>query len=178
MDVAVRPSGDSRSVDYDETGVTGLVEGFQALAAALPVAVVNPRQVRDFARATDRLSKTDARDAQVLAHFAEEVRQLVRQLRDDDAHELSAMTTRRNQVTTMLVAERDGLRRATPSVHPSIQAHIAWLEQELRGLDDGPRQTLRRSPVWREKDDLLGRSPAWEINSHCRSWRTCPNWAR
>ena len=181
VDVAVRPSGDIWSADYDETGVAGLVDRLQALgatavvleatgglevplasalaAAALPVVVVNPRQVRDFAKATGRLAKTDALDAQVLAHFAEAVRPPVRQLRDDDAQELNAMTTRRNQVMIMLVAERNRLSRSIPSVHPSIQAHITWLEQELKDLDDGLRQTLRRSPVWREKDDLLRSVP-------------------
>ena len=128
-------------------------------AAALPVAVVNPRQVRDFAKATGRLAKTDALDAQVLAHFAEAVRPAIRQLRDADTQELNAMTTRRNQVMTMLVAERNRLGRALPAVPASIQAHIAWLEQELKDLDDGLRQTLRRSPAWREKDDLLPSVP-------------------
>ena len=181
VDVAVRPSGDIWSAEYDETGVAGLVDRLQALgptavvleatgglevplasalaAAALPVVVVNPRQVRDFAKATGRLAKTDALDAQVLAHFAEAVRPPVRQLRDDDAQELNAMTTRRNQVMTMLVAERNRLSRSIPSVRPSIQAHIAWLEQELKDLDDGLRQTLRRTPVWREKDELLRSVP-------------------
>ncbi len=181
VDVAVRPSGDIWSIDYDEPGVAGLVERLQAMGpaavvleatgglevplasalagAALPVVVVNPRQVRDFAKATGRLAKTDALDAQVLAHFAEAVRPPVRQLRDDDAQELNAMTTRRNQVMTMLVAEKNRLSRAIPSVRPGIQAHIAWLEQELKDLDDGLRQSLRRSPVWREKDDLLRSVP-------------------
>ena len=161
VDVAVRPSGDIWSVDYDETGVAGLVDRLQAMgpaavlleatgglevplasalaAAALPVVVVNPRQVRNFAKATGRLAKTDALDAQVLAHFAEAVRPPVRQLRDEDAQELNAMTTRRNQMMTMLVAEKNRLSRAIPSVRPSIQAHIAWLEQELKDLDDGLR---------------------------------------
>lgn len=181
LDVAVRPSGDIWSVDYDELGVAGLADRLQAVeptavvleatgglevplasalaTAALPVVVVNPRQVRDFAKATGRLAKTDALDAQVLAHFAEAVRPPVRQLRDDEAQELNAMTTRRNQVMTMLVAEKNRLGRSISSVRPSIQSHIAWLEQELKDLDDGLRQTLRRSPVWREKDDLLRSVP-------------------
>ena len=95
----------------------------------------------------------------MLAHFAEAVRPAIRQLRDADTQELNAMTTRRNQVMTMLVAERNRLGRALPAVRASIQAHIAWLEQELKDLDDGLRQTLRRSPVWREKDDLLRSVP-------------------
>ena len=181
VDVAVRPSGNIWSEDYDEAGIEGLVVRLQTLgpaavvleatgglevplasalaAAALPVAVVNPRQVRDFAKATGRLAKTDALDAQVLAHFAEAVRPAIRQLRDADTQELNAMTTRRNQVMTMLVAERNRLGRALPAVRASIQAHIAWLEQELKDLDDGLRQTLRQSPVWREKDDLLRSVP-------------------
>ena len=181
VDIAVRPGGDGWRVVYDEAGVAGLVDRLQALeptsvvleatgglevplasalaAAGLPVVVVNPPQVRDFAKATGRLAKTDALDAQVLAHFADAVRPPVRQLRDDDAQELNAMTTRRNQVMTMLVAERNRLSRSIPSVRPSIQAHIAWLGQQLRDLDDGLRQTLRRSSVWREKDDLLRSVP-------------------
>ena len=181
VDVAVRPSGDIWSIDYDEAGIEGLVVRLSTLApaavvleatgglevplvsalaaAALPVAVVNPRQVRDFAKATGRLAKTDALDAQVLAHFAEAVRPALRQLRDADTQELNALTTRRNQVMTMLVAEKNRLSRAIPSVCPSIQAHIAWLEQELKDLDGGLREALRRSPVWREKDDLLRSVP-------------------
>ena len=181
VDVAVRPGGDGWSVVYDEAGVSGLVDRLQALGptavvleatgglevplasalatAGLPVVVVNPRQVRDYAKATGRLAKTDALDAQVLAHFAEAVRPPVRPLRDDDTQELNAMATRRNQVMTMLVAEKNRLSRSIPSVRPSIQTHIAWLEQELKDLDDGLRRTLRRSPVWREKDDLLRSVP-------------------
>ena len=186
VDVAVRPSGDIWSNDYNEAGIEGLVARLQTLgpaavvleatgglevplasalaAAALPVVVVNPRQVRDFAKATGVVrqahqAKTDALDVQVLAHFAEAVRPEIRQLRDADTQELTAMTTRRNQVMTMQVTERNRLSRAIPSVQASVQAHIAWLEQELKDLDDGLRQTLRRSPVWREKDDLLRWAP-------------------
>ena len=121
--------------------------------------VVNPRQVRDFARATGRLAKTDALDAQVLAHFAQAVRPPVRPLRDADTQELLSLTTRRNQVMTMLVGEKNRLGSAIPAVRPRIQAHIAWLEQELADLDQGLRQTLRQSPVWREKDNLLRSVP-------------------
>ena len=128
-------------------------------AAALPVVVVNPRQVRDFARATGRLAKTDALDAQVLAHFAEAVRPPVRPLRDEETQELNSLMTRRSQLTTMLVAERNSLRRASRSVDPSIRSHISWLERELKDLDKDLRSALRRSPVWREKDDLLRSVP-------------------
>ena len=94
--------------------------------------MVNPRQVRDFARATGRLAKTDALDAQVLAHFAEAVRPPVRPLPDADTQELNSLMTRRSQLMTMLVAERNRLRRASRSVDPSIRSHIGWLERELK----------------------------------------------
>ena len=181
QDVGVRPSGDGWSMDYDEAGIRDLASRLQSLgpaavlleatealevplvaslsAASLPVVVVNPRQVRDFARATGRLAKTDALDAQVLAHFAQAVRPPVRPLRDADAQELISLTTRRNQVMTMLVGERNRFGPAIPAVRPRIQAHIAWLEQELADLDKSLRQTLRQSPVWRERDDLLRSVP-------------------
>ena len=98
-------------------------------------------------------------DAQVLAHFAEAVRPPVRPLRDADTQELNALTTRRSQLMTMLVAEKNRLGRATGAVRPSIQSHITWLEQQLKDLDEGLKQTLRQSPVWREKDDLLRSVP-------------------
>lgn len=176
LDVAVRPSGDSWGVSYNQPGVEELsaelaalvpavvvleatgnleVPAVAALAAAgLPVVVVNPRQVRDFAKATGRLAKTDALDAQVLAHFAEAVRPSQRPLPDAQTQELAALTTRRNQVMTMLVAEKNRLGQATAEVRPGIQAHITWLEQELDDLDQRLRQAIGRSPVWRERDDL------------------------
>ena len=181
VDVAIRPGGDTWSADYDERGMSELVSCLRTAepiavlleatgglevplvsalaAAALPVVVVNPRQVRDFAKATGRLAKTDALDAQVLAHFAEAVRPPVRPLRDEDTQELNSLTTRRNQLMTMLVAEKNRLRRASHSVHPSIRSHIRWLERELSDLDNDLRKALRSSPVWREKDNLLRSVP-------------------
>ena len=128
-------------------------------AAALPVVVVNPRQVRDFARATGKLAKTDSLDAAVLAHFAEAVRPPVRPLRDAETQAPNSLAARRHQVMTMLVSEKNRLSAATVAVRPRIEAHIAWLEQELDDLDEGLRQALRQSPVWREKDDLLRTVP-------------------
>ena len=128
-------------------------------AAALPVMVVNPRQVRDFAKATGTLAKTDTLDAGVLAHFAAAVRPEVRPLKDAETQVLNSLTARRRQVMTMLVSEKNRLGTAIGAVSPRIEAHIAWLEQELSDLDKGLRQTLRRSPVWREKDDLLRTLP-------------------
>ena len=95
----------------------------------------------------------------MLAHFAGAVQPPVRPLPDADTRELHYLTTRRNQVMTMLVAEKNRLGRASRAVRPRIQAHIAWLEQELADLDQDLQETLRRSPVWREKDDLLRSVP-------------------
>ena len=114
-------------------GAAGATGGLElplvaALAAeALPVVVVNPRQVRDFARATGKLAKTDALDAAVLAHFAEAIQPPVRPLRDAETQELNSLTARRQQVMTMLVSEKNRLGAATSAVRPRIAAHITWL---------------------------------------------------
>ena len=182
VDVAVRPTDRKWAISYDESGVRELISQMEEMspalvvleasgglelplvaalaAAALPVVVVNPRQVRDFARATGTLAKTDALDAAVLAHFADAVRPSVRPLRDAETQALNSMAARRHQVMTMLVSEKNRLSSAAAvAVRPRIEAHIAWLERELDDLDEGLRQTLRQSPVWREKDDLLRTVP-------------------
>ena len=182
VDVAVRPTDDRWEVSYDNAGVGQLVSQLKGLEPAIvlleasgglelplvaalaaeeiPVVVVNPRQVRDFARATGKLAKTDALDAAVLAHFAEAIRPPVRPLRDAETQVLNSLVARRHQVMTMLVSEKNRLSAATTgAVRPRIEAHIAWLELELKDLDEDLRKTLRQSPVWREKDDLLRTVP-------------------
>ena len=181
LDAAVRPTGKRWTLPYDQTGIEGLIPQIVDLepalvlleatgglelplvaalaAAALPVVVVNPRQVRDFAKATGTLAKTDTLDAGVLAHFADAVRPEVRPLKDAETQVLNSLTARRRQVMTMLVSGKNRLGTAIGAVSPRIEAHIAWLEQELSDLDKGLGQTLRRSPVWREKDDLLRTVP-------------------
>ena len=111
----------------------------------LPVVVVNPRQVRDFARATGTLAKTDALDAAVLAHFADAVRPSVRPLRDAETQVLNFLAARRRQVMTMLVSEKNRLN--TAPVRPRIEAHIAWLKQELDDLDRSGAPASFRSLV-------------------------------
>lgn len=135
-----------------------------ALAAAgLPVVVANPRQVRDFARATGQLAKTDRIDAGVLALFAERVRPEVRPLPNEEAQELDAVLTRRRQLLEMLTAERNRLGqvagRGRRPVKKSLKAHIAFLERELRVADTDLGAMVRASPAWREKDDLLRSVP-------------------
>ena len=181
VDVAVRPTGRSWTVQYDEVGVDGLVARLNSLkpvavitestgglelelvaalaAASLPVAVVNPRQVRDFAKSTGQLAKTDRLDAQVLAHFGEAVHPAIRPLRDADTRALGAVLARRRQVMDILVAEKNRLGRATAQVRLRIEAHISWLQEEPNDLDTDLRQRIHRSPVWREKDDLLRSVP-------------------
>jgi len=131
-----------------------------ALAVAgLPVVVINPRQVRDFAKATGKLAKTDVLDAKVLAHFAEAVRPVPRSLPDTETQALTALVTRRNQVISMLVAEKNRLCTSQPPVRQRIQTHVAWLEQELDEIDRDLKETLHKSPVWREKENLLRTVP-------------------
>ena len=121
--------------------------------------MVNPRQVRDFAKSTGQLAKTDRLDAGILAHFGEAVRPPMRPLRDADTQALAALLSRRRQVTAMLTAEKNRLSRALPEVHPRIQDHIMWLEHELDDLDADLSHQIRQSPVWRDKDDRLRSVP-------------------
>jgi transposase len=181
LDVAVRPSGDQWQAPNDAAGVAALVArlgvlapalvvleatgGLERLAAAelaaagLPVAVVNPRQVRDFAKAVGQLAKTDALDAALLARFAADVRPPPRPLPDAAQQELAALLARRRQVVGRLTAERQRLGTARPAVRERLRAHLRWLERELAALDDDLGQTLRASPVWRAKEDLLRSVP-------------------
>lgn len=184
--VAVRPSGERWSVANDERGVGTLVArlhtlapqlivleatgGYELLvvaalaAAALPVVVVNPRQVRDFARATGQLAKTDRLDADVLALFADRVRPAVRPIADAEAQELDALLTRRRQLLEMLGAERNRLGqvfgKGKRPVRKSLKAHIAYLERELHMADTDLGEMIRQSPAWRERDDLLQSVPS------------------
>jgi transposase len=137
-----------------ETSVTA------ALAAAgIPVAVVNPRQVRDFARATGQLAKSDALDARLLALFAARVQPTPRPLPEAVAQELAALLARRRQLLEMRVAEQN--RRATlaPPLRAGLDAHVVWLSQQIADLDRELDRTLRTSPVWREKEALLRSIP-------------------
>ena len=183
--VATRPAGEQWVVANDEPGARELAGrlrraapelvvleatgGYELLAVAalaaagLPVVVVNPRQVRDFAKATGQLAKTDRIDAGVLALFAERVRPAVRPLPNAEAQALDALLTRRRQLLEMLQAERNRLGqvfgRGQRPVAKSLKAHIAYLERELRGADTDLGEMIRASPVWREKDDLLRSVP-------------------
>jgi transposase len=181
LDVAQRPTGEVWSVSNDPPAIGELVERLRRLqptsvvleatgglethlvaalvAAHLPVAVVNPRQVREFARATGRLAKTDTIDAQVLAQFAEAVRPSARPLPGEATRELSALVTRRRQLMEMLTAERNRLRTTSKRVRQNLESHIRWLECCLSDLDDELDRSVRSTPAWRERDEILRSSP-------------------
>lgn len=179
--VAVCPSGEQWATPNTPAGLAALAERVAGLgptrivleatggyevaavaalgAAGLPVVVVNPRQVRAFAKATGRLAKTDRVDAAVLALFAERVRPDVRPLTDEATRDLEAVLLRRRQLLDMLTAERNRLALARPSIRKSLTAHIAYLEREVRGTDGELAARVAASPLWRAKDDLLQSVP-------------------
>ena len=128
-------------------------------AAGVPVAVVNPRQVRDFAKATGKLAKTDALDAQMLARFADVMRPEPRPLPDAETRALAALLSRRRQLVKMLTAERNRLMSVLTPVRKSLRTHIAWLERAIQQTDTALTEAIRQSPVWREKEELLQSTP-------------------
>ena len=128
--------------------------------AGLPVAVVNPRQARDFARATGQLAKNDTIDAGVLAHFGQAIRPKVRPLPDAEVRSLQALLTRRRQMLEMLTMEQNRLGSCSDaSVQAHLQAHIAWLTGQLQQIDKEIQQAIESSPVWLAKEDLLRSIP-------------------
>lgn len=182
LDVHVRPTGETFRVPHDDAGLATLVErlrpltptlvvleatgGYETTVAAtlagadLPLAVVNPRQIRDFARASGQLAKTDALDARIIALFAEAIRPVARPLADDQAVELRQLIARRRQLVEMLGAEMNRRRLLrNQRLQRQVDAHIAWLEEALRRLDKDVHTLIRTTPVWRETDDLLRSVP-------------------
>ncbi len=181
LDVAVRPTGDEWRSQNTETGVNEVVERLKKLAPDLvvleatgklespvasglvvqgvPVVVVNPRQVRDFAKSTGRLAKTDVLDARAIAHFAEAVRPEPRPLPDEQANHLSSLLSRRRQLREMLTAERNRLGSADRKMRRRLKVHIRWLNRELLEIDDDMDGAVQESPLWRVKDDILKSVP-------------------
>jgi transposase len=177
LEIASRPAGEHWQVTNDPAGIATLVPRVRALrptlivleatgglelpvlaalgSVGLPVVAVNPRQVRDFAKATGKLAKTDAIDAQVLAHFAEAVRPAVRPLPDAATRALGELVTRRRQLVEMLTAEENRRKTASTAIRLDIQAHISWLRKRLKGVDKELSQAVRSSSLWREQEDLL-----------------------
>lgn len=182
LDVHVRPSAEAFAVDRDSAGQEELVGRLSALspvlvvleatggfevtvaaalaAAGLPVAVVNPRQIRDFARATGKLAKTDALDALAIARFAEAVRPEPRPLKNDETRALGELIARRRQIVEMMTAERNRRRQMTSKrMIKSIDRLLLALQKELSDLETELDDTVRGTPVWREAEDLLRSVP-------------------
>jgi len=182
LDVHVLPTGESFRVGHDDAGFVTLIArvrpfnptvvvleatgGYEVTVAAalagvgLPVAVINPRQIRDFARATGQLAKTDALDARVIALFAEAVRPIARPLPDDQARALGDLVTRRRQLVDMLCAEQNRRRLLRDrGLQRYLEAHIAWLEDAISHLEGDLTTLIRSTPIWREADELLRSVP-------------------
>jgi len=177
LDIEIRPSGEKESFANDKVGIKALVKrlakieptlivleatgGYERqvaralVSADLPVVVVNPRQVRDFAKATGQLAKTDSIDAAVLAHFAEVIRPELRPLPDAVTLELRALTARRRQILEMIAAENNRMEMTSKAVRKSIGAHVRWLEQELERANQELDRAIEQSPIWKENEELL-----------------------
>ena len=181
LDVAASDSRETRQFANDDEGIRQAV-GYIAsvkpagiileatgnleipLAAALqvghlPVVIINPRQVRDFARSTGVLAKTDSIDARILALFGARVKPEIRPLPDQKFREMRNLLTRRRQLIEMLTAEHNRLSQAGDDIHPSIEIHIEWLEEALSEINDDLDRRIRLSPSWLEQDNLLKSVP-------------------
>ena len=181
LDVALGNKKEVKSFTNDEAGVDALVTYLQEyhpttivmeatggleklisgvlVEANLPVAIVNPRQVRDYAKAKGKLAKTDIIDARIMAEFACDIHPAPRPLADKQTEEIKSIMARRRQVVGMLTMEKNRLSSATKSVKPLISAHIEWLKHQLKEIDKNLDEQIRNSPIWREKEDLLRSVP-------------------
>jgi transposase len=181
LDVYIRPLEKLFQVTNDEVGILKLLQTLRKLQpelivleatggmeidaaikltqAGLAVAVINPRQARDFAKATGQLAKTDAIDAKVLAHFADAIRPEVRQISDESSRQLEDLVQRRRQISDMITAEKNRRRGKTNSVQASIDEHIEWLEKKLKEIESQIKLTLAVNPDWQQKMKLLTSVP-------------------
>ncbi|MEO5355467.1 MAG: IS110 family transposase [Magnetococcus sp. XQGC-1] len=177
LDVCVYPTMEQKSFSNNEKGIDDLV-GFvgslhpqlivfeatggyeMAAVSALvanrqPVSVVNPRQVRDFAKATGKYAKTDRIDAKVIAHFGAVLRPEVRPLKAPDAQALDALVVRRRQIVEMVTMEKNRLIGVSADIQKGIKEHIAWLEARLKSVNDDLNRSIQNSPIWKEKDEIF-----------------------
>lgn len=179
--VGMVPAGELWQVSNDAQGIASLKErlesiavdlivleacgGYERLVAAelsgagLPLAIINPRQAREFARATGRLAKTDAIDAELLARFGEALKPAVRPLPRQSEQEFRELIARRRQIVGMITAEKNRLHRSRGQVRVGIKLHIDWLSEQMDDLDEGLCELIENSPIWRVKDDLLQSVP-------------------
>jgi len=197
LDVALLPLGEARRYSAEEGGVKALIAwltserptlvvleatgGYQnrvvsALGVAgLPVAIVNPRQIRDFARSLGMLAKTDKLDAYAIARFGQDVRPEARPLRSEEEEALKALAVRRKQLVSMRVAEQNRLEQAgVERVRKSIAAVIKHLNRQLEALDEELEETIQSSPMWRAKEELLKSAPGVGPATTCKLLSALP----
>ena len=197
LDLRIEPVGQSLRVAYDDAGIsevcqrlsevsptlivmeaTGGLEtrlASELAAQGLPVAVINPRQARDFAKATGQLAKTDQVDAGVLAAFAQAIRPAVRPLKDADTRELGDLLTRRRQLVDMRVQETLRLGTAhSKALQKNLKSHIAWLDKQIAKLEGELTERLRNSEVWKAKEDLLRSIPGVGAVTSLTMLAKCP----
>jgi transposase len=177
LDVAVIPNNEEVSVANDENGCRELAVRFKALrpklivleatgglenlvtgilvAEGFPVVVINPRQIRDFAKATGKLAKTDRLDAKTIARFGEAIKPEPRPFKDEDNQALTALITRRRQIVDMMTAEKNRLGSSHESVKKDIRETISWLENRLKDIDNDLSKTLRENVSWKAKAEIL-----------------------
>lgn len=196
LDIGIEPTGEALRVVYDDKGIAQVVKRLVAVgptlivmeatgglevrlaselaAKGLPLAVINPRQARDFAKATGQLAKTDSVDAAVLAAFARAIRPAVRPIKDADTRELDELLTRRRQLIEIRVQETLRLGTASKLPRKSLVAHIAWLDKRIAALDVDLTKRLRASDAWRAKDDLLQGIPGIGAVTSLTMLAKCP----
>lgn len=196
LDLCIEPTNEVLHIAYDDQGIAQVVKrllevrpvlivmeatgGLEVRLASelasqgLPVAVINPRQARDFAKATGQLAKTDRVDAAMLAAFARAIRPAVRPIKDQDTLELDDLLTRRRQLIDMRVQESLRLGTASKVQQKSLAAHIAWLDKRIAQLDTDLTHRLRTSEVWRAKDDLLRGIPGVGMVTSVTLLAKCP----
>lgn len=196
LDLCIEPGTEVLHLAYDDKGIAQVVKRMahvapnlivmeatgglemrlasELAAKGLPVAVINPRQARDFAKATGQLAKTDMVDAAVLASFARAIRPAVRPLKDADTRDLDDLVTRRRQLIDMRVQETLRLGTASKVQRKSVAAHIAWLDKRIGDLDDDLTKRLRASEAWRAKDDLLQGIPGVGAVTSLTMLAKCP----
>lgn len=181
LDVCVLPTGEFFQVSNDAAGISELITRLRPLApervvmeatggyeteaavtlslARFKVCVVNPRQVRDFAKASGQFAKTDRIDAGVIAKFGERMLPEVRTLADEALRELEALVARQNQIQQMITAEKNRMGTAAKLLRPRIQVHIDWMEQELEAIGSELETAIKKSPVWQQKVALYSSAP-------------------
>jgi transposase len=196
LDLSIDPAGETLHIEYNDAGISQIVKRLAALAPTLivmeatgglemrlaselaaknlPVAIINPRQARDFAKATGQLAKTDSVDAAILAAFARAIRPAVRPIKDADTRDLDDLVTRRRQLVAMRVQETLRIGTASKVQKKSLAAHISWLDKRITDLDDDLTKRLRASDVWKTKDDLLRGIPGVRAVTSLTMLAKCP----